>query len=220
MKAVPRRGLVVGLIILIPSLALLAARWRTANEVARLRAIGGNSFVVPASSSAVRSAVDSAVAYARSMLGTPYDPFMGRYGDPFGAVGFVVCIDVPVRAYEAAGVSLPSLLREATHEHPDWFTIGPSNLPGSPFFYRRVRNYHPLFRHHPALTAADTPRVGDWAFFGKTHIALVVNVEQDGRFQVVEASPIKHRVAVSDGDYMAHTWGAPAFFGRLRAAGS
>ncbi len=162
---------------------------------------------------------NEAVAYARSMLTTPYDPLMGMYGDPFGKVGFVVCIDVPVRAYKAAGVSLPALLRESAKAHPDWFQIGPQNPPSSPFFYRRVRNYYDLFQHHPWLEFSGKPEVGDWAFYGKSHIALVEQVRPDGSFEVIEASPRKMRVAESDGEYMARTWGPPAFFGRLHALG-
>lgn len=187
---------------------------RTKKELARLNGLAGTAFVTPTS---LEPVITAAVSYAQTMLKKPYDPLMGRYGDPFGKVGFVVCIDVPVRAYKAAGISMPVLLREAAKEHPTWFNIGPNNPPSSPFFYRRVRNYHPLFRNHPALIADDKPQVGDWAFYGKFHIALVIKAETDGRYEVIEASPRKGHVAVSDGEYMARTWGPPAFFGRLRS---
>ena len=195
-------------------LCAVAVFWaRTAKENARLKEISGKAAGVPAD---LTAAVAQAVAFAESMEWKPYDPLMGRYGDPFGKLGFVVCIDVPVRAYQAAGIDMPAMLRQAAREHREWFSIGPDNPPSSSFFYRRVRNYHPLFRNHPRLVADPAPRVGDWAFYGKTHIALVVEVEPDGRFVVIEASPHKGRVAYSDSEYMADTWGPPAFFGRLK----
>lgn len=190
----------------------LLLKARASREVERLRSIAGDSFAPPVDSSQVAT---TAVGYAQSMLGMLYDPLMGRFGDPLGKAGCVVCIDVPVRAYQAAGVSLPVLLRESAKSRPEWFSIGPNNPPSSSFFYRRVRNYHPLFKNHPALLADSAPKVGDWAFYGKFHIALVVEVGPDG-FKVIEASPVKGRVAVSDSAYMERTWGRPAFFGRLK----
>ena len=154
------------------------------------------------------------------MLRTPYDPLMGMYGDPFGRVGLVVCIDVPIRSYQAAGVALPLLLKDTARAHPEIFKIEPNNTPGNPFFYRRVRNYAPLFQRHPLLMASKEPQPGDLAFYGAFHIALVVDVRKDGTFDVIEASPRKGRVAVSDGAYMERTWGKPAFFGRIRDGGT
>lgn len=199
----------LGVAVVVPT----ALSIKTTREVSRLRAVSGDSFSAPDDKEA---AVLSAVSYARSLLGKPYDLLMGRFGDPLGKVGFIVCIDVPVRAYQAAGLSMPALLRESAKQHPEWFAIGPDNPPSSSFFYRRVRNYHPLFKNHPSLVVDSKPKVGDWAFYGTTHIAIVVSVQSDGKFEVIEASPVKGRTAVSGGDYMAATWGEPAFFGRLR----
>lgn len=215
-----RRNILVVAVVLLGCFggAVCVLSLRTSRELARLDAVAGSTFTAPSSASASSSIITAAVAYAHGMLNTPYDPLMGRYGDPFGKTGFVVCIDVPVRAYQAAGISVPALLRAATQEHPEWFSIGPDNSPKNSFFYRRVRNYYPLFRNHPALITDNKPQVGDWAFYGKFHIALVVKADPDGSFEVIEASPKKGRVAVSDGEYMARTWGPPVFFGRLRAA--
>ncbi|MEK7858764.1 MAG: hypothetical protein AAB320_06435 [Elusimicrobiota bacterium] len=197
------------------AVTFVALQARTAKEVNRLRVLAGDRFSPPTEA---RQAITVAVFYAQSMLGKIYDPLMGRFGDPLGKAGCVVCIDVPVRSYQAAGISIPLLLRDAAKKNPEWFSIGPNNPPSSSFFYRRVRNYHPLFQHHPALLADTVPKVGDWVFYGKFHIALVVDVGADGSFRVIEASPLKGRVAVSEGKYMEKTWGRPAFFGRLRLA--
>ena len=187
----------------------------TGREIARLNRIAGTAFTPPAS---MNAAIDQAKAYAQTMLGHPYDPLMGRLGDPFGKIGFVVCIDVPVRSYQSAGVAMPALLKESAQQHPEWFSIGPANSPTNSFFYRRVKNYFALFKHHPQLVADTKPQVGDWAFYDTSHIALVVDAAPDGSFKVVEASPVKGRVAISDGKYMSRTWGPPSFFGRIRTS--
>ncbi len=200
------------------SAMVLVLAWRHSKQLAELQENAKEVFLRPEFNSFSRlvQARQKAVDYARSMVGTPYDPLMGRHGDPFGRIGFVVCIDVPIRSYLNAGVSLPALLKQSAREHPELFKIGPNNSPSNRFFYRRVRNYFPLFQRHPALTVSDSPQVGDWAFYGRTHIALVVEAMGDSRFSVVEASPMKRRVSVSDGQYMERTWGPPSFFGRIR----
>jgi hypothetical protein len=111
---------------------------------------------------------------------------------------------------------MPEVLEQSASAHPEWFTIDPSNHPDSPFFYRRVRNYYPLFEKHPGLVHDNKPQVGDWAFYGTTHIALVSAVSENGDIELVEASPFKMRVAVSTIEEMKQTWGPPSFFGRIR----
>mgnify|MGYP000229959203 CR=1 FL=1 len=54
----------------------------------------------------VLNQADSA-QYALTMVGIPYDPFMGRRHDFLGHAGLVVCIDVSVRSSLAAGMSFP-----------------------------------------------------------------------------------------------------------------
>ncbi|MDE2292162.1 MAG: hypothetical protein KGL53_08775 [Elusimicrobia bacterium] len=195
--------------------AALAA-WCRAAESSRLAAAIKEQVPVPLPAARAEGVRERAVAYARSM-GAPYDPLMGEYGDPFGRLGFVVCVDVPIRSYMSAGVSLPGLLRAAAHEHPEWFRIGPGNAPSNRFFYRRVRNYVDLFRRDPALEASETPRPGDLAFFGRWHVALVTHGGLDGTWKAVEASGPSVFVREWDGDVLTERWGAPAFFGRLRA---
>ena len=157
-----------------------------------------------------------AVDYARSMLNIPYDPLMGRYNDFFGKAGFVVCIDVPLRSYLRAGISMPAMLKTCSKEHPEWFKVGANNSPNNSFFYRRVRNYYDLFEHHPNLETDQDPKPGDWMFFGRHHIGLVISVDKDGNYKAIEANPFKGRVVVSDRNYIEQTWGAPAFFGRIK----
>lgn len=171
---------------------------------------------VPLKADEAESVRARAVAGARAMRWLPYDPFMGTHGDPLTPWGFVVCIDVPLRAYRAAGVSLAALLKESAQTQPGWFKIGPENAPDNRFFYRRVRNYNDLFRNHPALEASPTPKAGDLAFFGRWHIALVTEATPDGAWRAVEATPRVWGVKESGNDYLEKLWGKPEFFGRLR----
>lgn len=212
-----RRLLVLGLSA--ASLAFATAcsvRWRNARLLAALDAVPQDTAVPLTDGAAVRA---RAVAEARAMRWLPYDPLMGMYGDPLTPWGFVVCIDVPLRAYRAAGIPLAALLKESARAHPAWFKIGPDNSPDNRFFYRRVRNYNDLFRNHPALEASPTPRAGDLAFFGRWHIALVTEAGPDGAWRAVEASPRVWGVKESGRDYLERQWGPPDFFGRVRSRG-
>lgn len=204
------------------SLAALAfgtacfVRWRNARLLATLESIPQDT-AVPLKDAAHSRA--RAIAEARAMRWLPYDPFMGTRGDPLTPWGFVVCIDVPLRAYRAAGVPLADLLKESALAHPWWFKIGPDNSPDNRFFYRRVRNYNDLFRNHPALEASATPRPGDLVFFGRWHIALVTEATPDGDWRAVEATPRVWGVKESGHDYLVKQWGPPEFFGRLKESG-
>ena len=185
-----------------------AARRNHASEMGQLTAAGilaGPHAAAPA----------QAAAYARSMRAL-YDPLMGMYGDPLKQLGFVVCIDVPIRSYMSAGVSLPELLREAAKENPAWFKIASDNPPPSPFFVRRVRNYADLFQHHPALETSPSPLAGDLAFYGRWHIGLVTEVGPDGTYKVAEARGPLFPVTERSDAAMTRRWGEPSFFGRFR----
>jgi len=173
-------------------------------------------FFLPTDVPTQSNLAERSVAVAKSMLYTPYDPFMGGLHNALGCSGFVVCIDVPVRAYVNAGVPITEILKDSTKKHPEWFQISPQNRPDNEFFYRRVRNYYPLFKNHPDLEASDKPQPGDWAFFGNFHIALVSSIMPDGTYQVVEANPNWLYVRISDQKYMDKTWGRAAFFGRVK----
>lgn len=209
-----RRFLALGL-----SLAALAfatacfVRWRNARLLSALAAVPQDTAIPLKDGAAFRA---RAVAQARAMRWLPYDPLMGMYGDPLTPWGFVVCIDVPLRAYRAAGVSLAALLKESARAHPEWFKIGPANSPDNRFFYRRVRNYNDLFRNHPALKTSPTPKAGDLVFFGRWHIALVTEVGPDGAWKAVEASPRVWGVKESGSEYLERQWGPPEFFGAAR----
>ena len=78
-----------------------------------------------------------------------------------------------------------------------------------------MRNYYNLFEHHPDLEMENRPRPGDWAFYGRYHVALVVSVVDDGGFEVIEADNFRFRVVRRDDEYMDRVWGQPSFFGRI-----
>lgn len=197
--------------------AAAAAAWAHAAESGRLAASVDASLGAPLPAERARAVRAAAVAYGRAMR-APYDPLMGKYGDPLRRLGFVVCIDVPLRAYANAGLSLPALLREAAREHPDWFRTGRDNPAAGPFFARRVRNYSDLFRHHPGLEVSSSPQAGDLAFFGRWHVGLVTEVDAAGRYKVVEASGPSVFVREWSDEAEARRWGRPTLFGRVREA--
>lgn len=153
-----------------------------------------------------------AAAHARTMVGRHTDPLMGRHGNVLGRLGWIVCTDVVVEAWLAAGVSLPAHLVETARAHPEWFEIDASNRPGDPYFVRRVRNYRPLFERSPSLEMDGTPQVGDWAFFPH-HVVLVV-ATRPGSYLVVEA--YAERVEVVPGRDVESRFGPPLGFGRAR----
>lgn len=159
--------------------------------------------------------VPDVVAAARALVGRASDPLMGKYDNLLGRIGFLVCTDVAVDAWLAAGWSLPHQLRDAATAAPGAFAIAPDNLPGDPNFVRRVRNYVDLFDHAPGLTLADAPRPGDLAFYGRAHVALVVDVHSVG-YRVVEAHG--PRVAVQEGAAVEARTGARGRFGRVAQA--
>ncbi|MES2644422.1 MAG: hypothetical protein V4850_33355 [Myxococcota bacterium] len=157
--------------------------------------------------------VPDVVAAARALIGQRSDPLMGKYGNLLGRIGFRVCTDVVVDAWLAAGWSLPAQLRDAALASPSQFETTPDNLPGDPYFVRRVRNYVDLFEHGADLTLAETPRPGDLAFYGRAHVALVVE-RTAVSYRVVEAYGA--RVAVRDGQEIEARVGERGRFGRVR----
>jgi hypothetical protein len=155
--------------------------------------------------------VPDVVAAARALVGQRSDPLMGKYGNLLGRIGFLVCTDVVVDAWLGAGWSLPAQLRDAARASPSQFETTPDNVPGDPYFVRRVRNYVDLFEHGAGLTLAERPRPGDLAFYGRAHVALVVE-RTAVSYRVVEAYGA--RVAVRDGGEVAARTGEAARFGR------
>ena len=159
--------------------------------------------------------LNSAVSNANDMLNKPYDPLMGKFFNIYGLFGYVVCIDVPVNSYRKTGILFSRLLKKSAREHPEWFEIDSKNSPDNSFFYRRVRNYSPLFRKSTYLSASLQPQPGDWAFYGN-HVALVISVDESGFYKVIEANPNHEKVIISDQKYMERTWGKADFFGRIK----
>jgi len=157
-----------------------------------------------------------AVKHGHEMINTPFDLLMGRHDNLLGKAGFVVCVDVPTRSYLRSGVAMPGLLKKCSKEHPEWFHIDQTNNPSSEFFYRRVRNYYDLFKHHPNLEAGNQPKPGDWIFYGRFHTALVDSVDADGNYKAVEACLENGRVAVRNRKRLEMFHGKPDFFGRIK----
>lgn len=138
---------------------------------------------------------NAVVKHARSLTGTPYDPFMGEHGNIGAKVGFIVCSDVPNLAYGLAGYSLQAMLEQDFKIHPTAYNSADGNVPGNPYFHRRARNLHAYFQANGrALPPESAPKVGDLVFYRQnpnsfvSHVTLVTAV-QGKNYWVMESAP-------------------------------
>lgn len=132
---------------------------------------------------------------ARKLKGTPYDPFMGRYGNIGARAGFIVCSDVPIIAYGLSGFSIQRMIEEDFKKNPSAYNTSGSNKPGNPYFHRRARNQYAFFRNNDRLYPPSTiPHVGDLVFYRYkpngyiSHVALVTEVRGEKYF-LMESAP-------------------------------
>lgn len=168
--------------------------------------------------------IQSVVANARSLTGTPYDPLMGQHENIGATWGFIVCSDVPNIAYGLSGFSLKRMLEEDFQRHSDGYDTAQGNKPGNPYFHRRARNLYAYFKANGRLYGPSaTPQVGDLAFYRRStagpisHVALVIAVHDTG-YSLMESAP-KTVLAqeVADSSPKARGW-ILAGFGRMYAA--
>lgn len=133
------------------------------------------------------------VAEGRKLLGVWYDPVQGYFNNAGGKLGLIVCMDVPVLAYQNAGTSIKRLLEADYARHPEHYGKR-DGRPGDPYFHRRARNLYSYCEHNGCLDMKGPPRPGDVVFMSHgpnawiSHIALVSDVSPDGAYRVVEAS--------------------------------
>jgi uncharacterized protein YijF (DUF1287 family) len=139
--------------------------------------------------------VEKVVASARQLIGTPYDPLMGRHNNIGGKVGYIVCSDVPNIAYGLSGYSLKKMLEKDFEKHPAAYNTADGNKPGNPYFHRRARNLYAYFVVNGKLIGpAGEPALGDMVFYRShpkgyiAHVALVTEAGPDG-YHVVESAP-------------------------------
>jgi uncharacterized protein YijF (DUF1287 family) len=160
---------------------------------------------------------------ARQLVGTPYDPFMGGYGNIGASAGFIVCSDVPNIAYGLAGVSLREMLEKDFAVHPRAYDSRDGNRPGNPFFHRRARNLYAYFKANGRLLSPSAiPTTGDLVFYRSrpggsvSHVALVTEVGETG-FRIVESAPKTVLAMEIDGESPMDRGWLPAGFGRMYA---
>jgi uncharacterized protein YijF (DUF1287 family) len=134
------------------------------------------------------------VANARELVGTLYDPLMGKYGNIGGKLGFLVCSDVPNIAYGRAGFSFEAALRSDFKKHPEAYDSSHGNDPHNPYFHRRARNLYAYFKSTGGFIPPNgTPQVSDLVFYKRSknglvsHVAVVSEV-MESAFRVVESS--------------------------------
>jgi uncharacterized protein YijF (DUF1287 family) len=136
------------------------------------------------------------VENAKRLIGTPYDPLMGKHDNIGSDLGFMVCSDVPNIAYGLSGYSIKLALAQDFRKNPSAYDARHGNNPANPYFHRRARNLYAFFKSRGKLKAADAgkPKVGDLAFYRKTpkgyiaHVALVSQVTNQG-YKLIESAP-------------------------------
>lgn len=135
--------------------------------------------------------IDEIVINARKLKGVFYDYFQGKYNNIGKNLGFLVCVDIPRISYQQAGIYFEPMLREDFKIHPEYYnTEDGINTPSSEFFSRRVRNlYSYCEANNKLIKNCKTPMPGDFVFYGKNHIALVVEVHNDGTYNEIENAP-------------------------------
>lgn len=138
---------------------------------------------------------DLVIRNARALIGTPYDPLMGMYGNIGAKAGFIVCSDVPNIAFGASGYSWKEVLEKDFKVNSKFYNSDNGNKPGNPFFHRRARNLYAYFRANGRLKTGDfKPEVGDLVFYRKSnngyiaHVALVSAVTRNG-YKLIESAP-------------------------------
>jgi len=138
---------------------------------------------------------DQVIKYAKELIGTPYDPFMGKYDNVGADLGFIVCSDVPNIAYGQAGYSLKASLKEDFAKNPAAYDASNGNNPKNPYFHRRARNLYAYFKSIQELKPISyEPEVGDLVFYRKTergyisHVALVSEAT-DKEYKIIESAP-------------------------------
>lgn len=158
---------------------------------------------------------------ARELVGTPYDPLMGMYGDIGASAGFIVCSDVPNIAYGLAGFSLRRMLERDFARSPSAYDTRDGNRPGNPFFHRRARNLYAYFAGNGRIAPPSAlPSVGDLVFYRSrpggyiSHVALVTEVTGDG-YRIVESAPKTLWARESGADAPAGRGWIPAGFGSM-----
>jgi uncharacterized protein YijF (DUF1287 family) len=140
--------------------------------------------------------INEVIAEARKLKGIMYDPLQGKYNNIGGKLGFIVCIDIPLLAYQNADYSIKKVMEEDFKTHPEHYDTKDWNIPQNPFFHRRARNLYDYCKGTNRLIPLDQrPKNGDVVFYTKkqdgiiSHIALITKAENNGSYWVIESAP-------------------------------
>lgn len=132
---------------------------------------------------------DMVIEKARQLKGVVYDFSQGSLDNAGGKAGFIVCVDVIDIAYSQAGFPFEEYLKKDYLKNKDSYALkGSYNAPDTPFFFRRVMNYYTYCDNNGLLIKQCTkPQKGDLVFYGKKHITLVSQYNDDGTYNEIEA---------------------------------
>ena len=128
---------------------------------------------------------------AKDLKGTFYEYLKGKFNNIGSKLGFLVCYDIPRISYQKAGLSLDLLLRDDYKIHKEFYNAEyGNNLPNSPFFFRRTRNLYSYCQANNRLILnCRKPKPGDVIFYSRFHIALVIEVHNNGKYDEIETAP-------------------------------
>ena len=129
------------------------------------------------------------VQNAKELIGTLYDPLMGRFYNIGGKLGFTVCSD----AYGLSGFSIRKILEEDYKTNKNKYNSDNWNVPDNAYFHRRANNLIIYFKNNNKLYLPTClPQLGDLAFYKRknskriTHVALVSHVFNN-KYKLIES---------------------------------
>ena len=166
--------------------------------------------------------ISKVIEEARNLKGMLYDPLQGQFGNIGGKLGFIVCIDVPLIAYQNAGYSIRQAMETDFFKHPEHYNIKNGNTPGNPYFSRRARNLYDYCKGNNKFISLDkNPQIGDVVFYRSkqdvsvSHIALISIVKSNNSYWVIEAYPV-FTAELSNSKVEKRGW-IPVAFGRIKS---
>lgn len=166
--------------------------------------------------------MNEVISEARKLTGILYDPLQGKYNNIGGRLGLIVCIDVPLLAYQNAGYSIKEAMTDDFKKHPEHYDTKDWNIPENPFFHRRARNLFAYCKGTNRLIPLDQrPMPGDVIFYSwrpngmLSHIALITEGDGNDRYHLVESAPETFfSKEITNKDVENRGW-IPIAFGRL-----
>jgi uncharacterized protein YijF (DUF1287 family) len=166
--------------------------------------------------------ISKVIGEARNLKGILYDPLQGQLGNIGGKLGFIVCIDVPLIAYQNAGYSIKKVMEADFLKHPEHYNTKNGNTPENFYFSRRARNLYAYCKgNNKLIQLHKNPQAGDVVFYRRkndlsvSHIALISIVKSNNSYWMIEAYPVL-TAEISNSKVEKRGW-IPVAFGRIKS---